>query len=55
MAALLAATSPATMDSLRKAFMPFDYLPVVADQIKPSLKAMLQAVLAFAQSRARPA
>lgn len=35
--------------------MPFDYLPAVADQIKPTLKAMLQAVLAFAQSQARPA
>lgn len=40
-----------TQSSYMQEHMPFDYLPAVAEQIKPTLKAMLQAVLAFAQSK----
>ena len=41
-----------TQSSYMQESMPFDYLPAVADQIRPTLKAMLQAVLVFAQSQA---
>ena len=40
-----------TQSSYMQEQMPFDYLPAVADQIKPTLQQMLQAVLSFAQSR----
>ena len=40
-----------TQSSYMQELMPFDYLPAVADQIKPTLQKMLQTVLAFAQSR----
>ena len=40
-----------TQSSYMQEHMPFDYLPAVADQIKPTLQQMLQAVLSFAQSR----
>ena len=40
-----------TQSSYMQEQMPFDYLPAVADQIKPTLQQMLQAVVSFAQSR----
>ena len=40
-----------TQSSYMQEQMPFDYLPAVADQIKPTLQQMLQTALAFAQSR----
>mgnify|MGYP003582929130 CR=1 FL=1 len=43
-----------TQSSYMQEQMPFDYLPEVADQIKPTLQKMLQAVIGFAQT-AKPA
>ena len=40
-----------TQSSYMQEQMPFDYLPAVADQIKPTLQKMLQTALAFAHSR----
>ena len=40
-----------TQSSYMQEHMPFDYLPAVADQIKPTLQKMLQTALEFAQSR----
>lgn len=39
-----------TQSSYMQEHMPFDYLPAVADQIKPTLQRMLQAAVSFAQS-----
>ena len=41
-----------TQSSYMQELMPFDYLPEVADRIKPTLAAMLQAALDFARARA---
>ena len=42
-----------TQSSYMQETMPFDYLPEVAQRVQPTLRALLEAVLAFAESRGR--